>query len=93
VDAAVNWGNGTAFFFKRPQYLKYDIGHDRVASVVPPYPLDIAPDQWPALVPVGFTSGIGTALEWPYAEIASINVPANRSGCTETFFSATSRSI
>jgi hypothetical protein len=87
VDAAVNWGDGTAFFFKGPQYLKYDMAADRVAVVNPPYPLDIAPTQWPALASAGFTTGIGTALEWPYAEIATLAVPANRSGCTPTLAS------
>ena len=84
VDAAVNWGDGTAFFFKGLQYLKYDMAADRVAVVNPPYPLDIAPTQWPALASAGFTTGIGTALEWPYAEIVTLAVPANRSGCTPT---------
>jgi hypothetical protein len=84
VDAAVNWGDGTAFFFKGLQYLKYDMAADRVAVVNPPYPLDIAPTQWPALASAGFTTGIGTALEWPYTEIVTLAVPANRSGCTPT---------
>lgn len=80
----MNWGDGTAFFFKGLQYLKYDMAADRVAVVNPPYPLDIAPTQWPALASAGFTTGIGTALEWPYAEIVTLAVPANRSGCTSS---------
>src|SRR2546423_380991 len=38
VDAAVNWGNGTAYFFKGPMYLAYDIGG---SAVLPGYPLPI----------------------------------------------------
>ncbi len=30
IDAAVNWGSGKIYFFRGPQYLRYDITGDRV---------------------------------------------------------------
>jgi matrix metalloproteinase-14 (membrane-inserted) len=43
VDAAVNWGNGKAYFFSGARYLRYDIRQDRVD---PGYPLPIQ-GNWP----------------------------------------------
>lgn len=39
VDAAVNWGNGKAYFFRDGEYCRYDITSDRVD---PDYPKPIA---------------------------------------------------
>jgi len=52
IDAAVNWGNGKAYFFAGNQYLRYDLKNDRVDSG---YPLPIA-GNWPGLAEAGFTS-------------------------------------
>jgi hemopexin len=81
IDAAVNWADGRAFFFKGSEYLAYDMVHD---GVMDNYPRPIAPDQWPALAGVGFTSGIGAALEWPHAEVKTFDAPVDRGGCVGT---------
>jgi len=60
VDAAVNWGNGTAFFFRGAEYLKYDIAHDQVVTGYPK-PLDAA--HWPGW-PAAWNSGVDAALFW-----------------------------
>jgi Hemopexin len=52
VDAAVNWGNGKAYFFQGGQYLRYDIKKDKVDSG---YPLPIA-GNWPGIAEAGFTA-------------------------------------
>jgi hypothetical protein len=59
VDAAVNWGNGKAYFFSGSQYLRYDIKKDRVD---PGYPLAIA-GNWPGVSEAGFT-GIDAVSAW-----------------------------
>ena len=49
VDAAINWGNGKAYFFRGSEYLRYDIASDQVD---PGYPAPILgnwpgwPDYW-----------------------------------------------
>ena len=68
IDAAVNWGNGVAYFFKGPQYVRVTIASNAVDAG---YPLDIAPN-WPAL-PSAFTSGISDIVEWPYCEVVGFN--------------------
>jgi Hemopexin len=50
VDAAVNWGNGTAYFFSGGVYLRYDIAADAVATG---FPVDIA-DLWGGFAEAGF---------------------------------------
>ncbi|HLP48091.1 MAG TPA: hemopexin repeat-containing protein [Candidatus Deferrimicrobium sp.] len=46
IDAAVNWGNGKAYFFKGNQYVRYDINADRVDAG---YPKAINNETWPGL--------------------------------------------
>lgn len=46
IDAAVNWGNGKAYFFKGNQYVRYDIGSDKAD---PGYPKPINSNNWPGL--------------------------------------------
>ncbi len=58
IDAAVNWGNGKAYFFKGSQYVRYDIKADRVD---PGYPKPINNEAWPGLP---WTDGIDTAVNW-----------------------------
>jgi len=60
VDAAVNWGNGKAYFFHGNQYLRYDIKTDRVDSG---YPRPIA-GQWSGLDTAGFTDRIDAVAMW-----------------------------
>ncbi|MFF5206606.1 hemopexin repeat-containing protein [Streptosporangium sp. NPDC000396] len=59
IDAAVNWGNGKVYFFKGPDYLRYDIADDKVE---PGYPLPIA-DHWPGLGPTGFGASVRAAVD------------------------------
>jgi subtilisin family serine protease/peptidoglycan hydrolase-like protein with peptidoglycan-binding domain len=60
LDAVVNWGNGKAYFFKGPDYVRYDIATD----VVDVGPVAIA-RNWPAL-PAAFRRDLGTALNWTF---------------------------
>lgn len=81
VDAAVNWGNGSAYFFKGGSYLNYDIKNEKVR---PGYPLPITePGKWPELVGAGFTGPIDDVLEWPQADVASVDIPAGLVSCTK----------
>src|SRR6476469_566481 len=54
LDAAVNWGNGRAYFFKGSQYLRYDMTDDHVADG---YPKPLA-GNWPGFAEAGWTTGI-----------------------------------
>jgi type 1 glutamine amidotransferase len=58
IDAAVNWGNGKAYFFKGGHYIRYDIRTDRVD---PGYPKPINSETWPGLP---WTDGIDAAVNW-----------------------------
>ncbi|MEU0084734.1 hemopexin repeat-containing protein [Streptomyces sp. NPDC006274] len=81
VDGAVNWGNGSAYFFKGASYLNYDIEN---SVVRPGYPLPVtAPGKWPELVRAGFTGPIDDVIEWPQADVASVDVPARLSSCSK----------
>src|SRR5262245_61621054 len=82
VDAAVNWGNGSAYFFKGGQYLNYDIGGDKVR---PGYPLPVTePGKWPALVAAGFAGPYDDVIEWPQADVESATIPANLVPCVKS---------
>ena len=56
MDAAVNWNNGTAYFFKGSQYIAYNIAADRQDGG---YPANI--NRWRGL---SFTNGIDAAVNW-----------------------------
>jgi len=58
IDAAVNWGNGKAYFFRGNQYVRYDIKADRVD---PGYPKPINGETWPG---VPWMDGIDAAVNW-----------------------------
>jgi hypothetical protein len=60
IDAAVDWGNGKAFFFKADKYLRYDITADKVDDG---YPLAIA-DHWPGIREAGFGASIDAVVNW-----------------------------
>jgi len=82
VDAAVNWGNGSAYFFKGGQYLNYDIAGN---SVRPGYPLPVTePGKWPALVAAGFAGPYDDVIEWPQADVESATIPANLVPCVKS---------
>ncbi len=57
IDAAINWGNGKAYFFKGNEYIRYDIKADRSD---PGYPKKITQSRWPGL----WKSGTDAATNW-----------------------------
>jgi hypothetical protein len=60
LDAALNYGNGKAYFFKGDQYLRYDIASDTVDAG---YPVPIA-GNWPGMGEADFGVGVKAAVEW-----------------------------
>jgi TolB-like protein len=58
IDAAVNWGNGKAYFFKGNQYIRYDIQADRAD---PGYPKQINAQTWPGMI---WVDGIDDVVIW-----------------------------
>ena len=60
VDAAVLWPGGKAFFFRRHQYVRYDMAADKVDDG---YPLPIA-GSWPGFAEAGFGGGIDAITLW-----------------------------
>jgi hypothetical protein len=58
LDAVLNWGDGHAYFFKGPRYLRYDVDNDLV---------DVAPVEisanWPKLRN-DFQAGVDAAVNW-----------------------------
>jgi Hemopexin len=58
LDAAMNAGNGKAYFFKGDRYVRYDLPADRVDEG---YPLSIG-GFWPGMQAVGFGSGLTVAI-------------------------------
>jgi Hemopexin len=60
LSAAIDWGNGKAYFFKNDRYLRYDIAADRIDDG---FPRAIA-DGWPGFAGAGFGSDIRAAINW-----------------------------
>jgi hypothetical protein len=58
IDAAVNWGNGKAYFFKDSEYIRYDMKADRAD---PGYPKPINDRTWPGMI---WTEGIDAVVNW-----------------------------
>lgn len=56
-DAAVNWGDGTAYFFRGGEVIGYDIA---AAQVLPGYPEAITAESWPGL----WSEGPEAGLNW-----------------------------
>ena len=72
LDAAINWGNGKAYFFKGAHYVRWDIAQDKCE-----YKASIA-DEWvsrdnPAegLKAVGFENGLDAAIDWKVVMVLS----------------------
>ncbi len=59
LDAAINDGAGTAYFFRGGQYVTYDIAADRVSGG----PASIA-DDWGGLADAGFADSVDAAVNW-----------------------------
>ena len=60
LDAAVNWGNGKAYFFKGGKYLRYDIAGDKVDAGWP----KLIADEWQGMAAAGFASGLDAVVNW-----------------------------
>lgn len=60
IDAALNLGNGKAYFFRGNQYVRYDLAADRVDDG---YPLLIA-GSWAGFTEAGFADRIDSAINW-----------------------------
>jgi hypothetical protein len=58
IDAAVNWGDGKVYFFRGPNYIRFDVAADRVD---PGYPRPIA-GNWAGFDTAGFDKGIDAAV-------------------------------
>jgi Hemopexin len=58
LDAAVNWGDGKAYFFKGNKYLRYDIAGDKVDAGWP----KLIADEWQGMAAAGFASGLDAAV-------------------------------
>ncbi|MFI0967914.1 phage tail tip lysozyme, partial [Streptomyces sp. NPDC021080] len=58
LDAAVNWGDGHAYFFKADRYVRYNIGNDTVDVG----PVEIA-KFWTAL-PAEFQENLDATVNW-----------------------------
>lgn len=79
IDAAVNWGNGKAYFFSGNQYVRYDINLDRAD---PGYPKQIDSANWPGLWTDGidavFNGGNGKALFFKGSQFIIYDIAADR---------------
>ena len=64
IDAAVNWGDGKAYFFKGDRYAEYVIGSDSVNGS----PLPIA-GNWPGLAEVGFNDDLDAAVNFANGKV------------------------
>ncbi len=65
VDAAINWGNGKAYLFKGPEYVRWDIAADKCeykASVAQEWVSTDDPSQ--GLAALGFADAIDAAVNW-----------------------------
>ena len=60
LDAAINWGNGKAYFFRGDAYIQYDIASDRVDDGHPA-PIE---GNWPGFAESGFADGLDAAINW-----------------------------
>jgi hypothetical protein len=60
IDAAVDWGGGRVYFFKRDQFMRYEIGADGHEIAYPPLPIAT---HWPSL-PKSWGYGIDAGINW-----------------------------
>jgi hypothetical protein len=60
IDAAVNWGNGKAYFFKGDSYVKVDIA----TSEVEEGKASLIVDNWAGMEEAGFGEGIDAAVNY-----------------------------
>lgn len=81
VNAAVNWGDGKAYFFKDDKYLRYDLAADKIDDG---YPSAIA-EGWPSLARAGF--GANLAAAW--SRITDPSAASNFDYLADRFFADT----
>jgi hypothetical protein len=60
IDAVVDWGGGRVYFFKRDQFMRYEIGPDGAETAYPPLPIAT---HWPSL-PKSWGYGIDAGINW-----------------------------
>ena len=65
LDAAVEWPNGKAYFFKGNQYARYDIAGNRIDAG---YPLPME-SQWAGFSAAGFGSDINAGVNWENGKV------------------------
>ncbi|MFC4604412.1 hemopexin repeat-containing protein [Rhodococcus kronopolitis] len=59
LDSAITWGDGSTYFFKDDQYVRFDHADNKVPGG---YPLAIA-DRWPGMASAGFDDGLELAVD------------------------------
>jgi len=59
IDAAVNWGNGKAYFFKSDSYVKVDIASGEVEGTA-----SLIVDNWAGMDEAGFGQDIDAAINY-----------------------------
>ena len=70
LNAAINWGNGKAFFFRGDQYLRYDVLADKADDG---YPAPIA-GNWPGCAEAGLRGTVAGAVDL-FVDNADLWVP------------------
>jgi matrix metalloproteinase-14 (membrane-inserted) len=60
IDAAINWGNGKVYFFRKDKYIRYDVALNQVDK---DYPMALDSAHW-SMWPADWNSGIDTAINW-----------------------------
>lgn len=70
IDAAVNWGNGQAYFFKDDKYVRLtaDVTSAKDKRMDAGYPKLIA-GNWPGVAGTGFETGIDAAINWGNGQV------------------------
>ena len=59
IDAVINWDNGKVYFFKKDEYLRFEVESNRV---------DVGATkirkEWPGMHETGFADNIDAAINW-----------------------------
>ena len=87
IHAAVNWGNGKAYFFQHGQYMRYTVRPDLTDEMLgdkpdPGYPQPINEETWPGLIWTDFDAvvnwGNGKAYFFKGKEYIRYDMKADR---------------
>ena len=70
IDAAVNWGDGKAYFFKGNRYIRLtaDVTSPSDKRMDAGYPKPIT-GNWPGVAGTGFENGIDAAINWGNGQV------------------------